>query len=523
LNEDHPLESRLLAAIDYNGDIKMPPRQKLLDEDIALLTAWMRAGAVFPASREPLGLELGYAATPEGLQQSRATHWAYQPVARPVPPNVQGTAWARNAVDGFVLEQLFSSGLTPNPAADRRTLLRRIQFDLIGLPATLEDVREFEHDTAPDAVERLLDRLLASPHYGERWGRHWLDIARYADTKGYVFTEERKYPFAYTYRDYVLDAFNRDVPFDQFVLEQLAADQLAGEKSSLAAMGFLTVGRSFGNNSHDIIDDRIDVVSRGLLGLTVGCARCHDHKYDAIPTDDYYSLYGVFASSIEPPELPQLGEPSDIEAFRVYEEELQRRQAAIEQFLSAAESELRDELRAKSGLYLQAASRPDPKPRALDVKPLVVKRWRNYLAETAKTPHPVFGPWHALLSLAAEGYAEAAGPVIAALNDADDAQPRTNSLVKQALQASPMTSQDDVARTYGDLLAGVQEEWLSLRDGGTTALPDPQREELRQVLYAENSPVAVSRDELVANIRNEALPLAKQRRLRSTSLCCELI
>ncbi len=496
LNADLPLESRLLAAINYNGDIKMPPREKLSADEITLLTVWIRDGAVFPAAGESSVPALGFAATPDGLRQARATHWAYQPITRPLVPDVQDSLWARNAVDGFVREKLGSAGLTPNPAADRRTLLRRMTFDLLGVPPTLDNVQEFEHDTAPDALERLADRLLASPHYGERWGRHWLDIARYADTKGYVFTEERKYPFAYTYRDYVIDAFNRDVPFDQFVLEQLAADQLGGDKSSLAAMGFLTVGRRFGNNTHDIIDDRIDVVSRGLLGLTVGCARCHDHKYDALPTDDYYSLYGVFASSIEPAELPQLGEPVNIEAYRAYEEELQRRQAAVEQFQTAAESELRDELRTKSGLYLQAASQPDPTPRELDVKPLVVKRWRDYLAETAKTPHPVFGPWHVLMPLAAEGFAEAARPVIAALNDAADAQPRTNAQVKQALQAATIASKDDVARIYGGLLAGVEEEWLKLRDSGATALPDSQREELRQILYAENSPIAVPRDEL---------------------------
>src|SRR5690606_24297216 len=137
-------------------------------------------------------------------------------------------------------------------------------------------------DTRPDAFARVVDRLLASPHYGERWGRHWLDVARYADTKGYVFTEEGKYPYSYTYRDYVIRAFNDDLPFDRFVLEQLAADllPLEDDKRPLAAMGFLTLGRRFGNNMHDIIDDRIDVVTRGLLGLTVACARCHDHKYD---------------------------------------------------------------------------------------------------------------------------------------------------------------------------------------------------------------------------------------------------
>ena len=149
---------------------------------------------------------------------------------------------------------------------------------------------------------------MASPHYGERWGRHWLDVARYADTKGYVFTQDRHYPFAYTYRDYVIQAMNADLPFNQFIVQQLAADQLprGDDPGALAAMGFLTVGRRFLLDQNEIIDDRIDVVSRGLLGLTVTCARCHDHKFDPIPSEDYYSLYGVFASSVEPAELPFL-------------------------------------------------------------------------------------------------------------------------------------------------------------------------------------------------------------------------
>src|SRR5262249_28947230 len=159
------------------------------------------------------------------------------------------------------------------------------------------EVAAFEADPSPDAYPRLIDRLLASPHYGERWGRYWLDVARYADTKGYVFFEEADFRWAWTYRDYVIGAFNDDLPYDRFILEQLPADRLplGNDKRRLRALGFLTLGGHFMNNAHDIIDDRIDVVSRGLLGLTVGCARCHDHKYDPISMRDYYSLYGVFA------------------------------------------------------------------------------------------------------------------------------------------------------------------------------------------------------------------------------------
>src|SRR5262249_19283020 len=171
-------------------------------------------------------------------------------------------------------------------------LIRRATYDLTGLPPKQEDITAFLTDRSPDAFAKVIDRLLASPQYGERWGRYWLDLARYADTKGYVFEEERRYPYSYTYRDWVIQAFNNDLPYDRFLVEQIAADHLPPDdsKRSLAAMGFLTLGRRFLNNISDIIDDRIDVVTRTTMALTVSCARCHDHKYDPIPTKDYYSL-----------------------------------------------------------------------------------------------------------------------------------------------------------------------------------------------------------------------------------------
>ena len=205
---------------------------------------------------------------------------------------------------------LEAKGLAPSPPADRRTLIRRVTYDLTGLPPTPEEVEAFVADTDPDAYAKLVDRLLASPHYGEQWGRHWLDVARYSDTKGYVYArEERFFVHAWAYRDWVVQAFNDDLPYDRFLLAQIAADQAApDDRSALAAMGFLTLGRRFLGVTHDIIDDRIDVVTRGTMGLTVACARCHDHKYDPIPTADYYSLYGVFQNCTE--RLVPIAEPA---------------------------------------------------------------------------------------------------------------------------------------------------------------------------------------------------------------------
>ena len=228
--------------------------------------------------------------------------------------------------------------MKPSPSAEKRTLIRRATFDLIGLPPTPEEVKAFVDDTSPDAFAKVIDRLLASPQYGERWGRYWLDTARYADTKGDVKKNQEApfYPFAWTYRDYVIRAFNQDKPFNQFILEQIAADKLPMDKdrASLAALGFLTLGDHFNGNINDIINDRIDVVTKGTMGLTVSCARCHDHKFDPIPQKDYYSLRGIFASSVEPAEGPILGTLKISPAYTDYLQKqnvLKQKMAALDQ------------------------------------------------------------------------------------------------------------------------------------------------------------------------------------------------
>ena len=288
-----PENSLLIKAILYTDDEpRMPPESKggkLPIEAIRALTEWVAMGAPDPRIAEE------ESSVEDPMSEARS-HWAFQPVVRPELPEISNKAWVRAPIDRFVLAKLEGNGLRPAPPADKRTLLRRMTYGLTGLPPTWEETDAFLADESPDASERVLERLLASPRYGERWGRHWLDVARYADTKGYVFQEERRYAYAYTYRDYVIRSFNEDKPFDQFIIEQVAADRLVKDedRQALAAMGFLTLGRRFLNNQHDIIDDRIDVLTRGVLGLTVSCARCHDHKFDPIPIEDYYSLYGVF-------------------------------------------------------------------------------------------------------------------------------------------------------------------------------------------------------------------------------------
>jgi cytochrome c553 len=287
-----PDESRLLQVVHYHDDdVQMPPAGKLAENEIRLLTDWIEAGAAWPKDVDPDPAE------PDAWKN----HWAFQPISRPEPPAVADDTWSKNAVDKFVLAKLKNADLSPQSIADPRTQVRRVFFDLTGLPPTYEQVQTFAANPTDDAFARLVDEQLQSPHFGERWARHWMDVARYSDTTGYLFTQERSQGDAWKYREWLINAFNDDMPIDEFLIHQIAVDRIleneAGDK--LSATGFLTLGRRFLNNKHDIIDDRLDVITRGMMGLTVTCARCHDHKYDPIPAADYYSLYGVLASTNE--------------------------------------------------------------------------------------------------------------------------------------------------------------------------------------------------------------------------------
>ena len=320
-----PDESLLIKSIKHVGDMKMPEKApKMPDDQIAALEQWIAMGAPWPETDKPV--------TSSQASSSRA-HWSYQPIANPEVPSVEG---AKSPIDAFVLAKLKDAGLAMSPAADKRTLLRRASYELIGLPPSAEEVATFEADTSPGAFAKVVDHLLASPHYGERWARHWMDVARYADSKGYLAGGvSRDYPFAYTYRDWLIRSFNDDLPYDRFLQMQIAADHLVGANDpNLAALGFLTVGRRFLGNIHDIIDDRIDTLTRGTMGLTVACARCHDHKFDPVLQKDYYSMYGVFASSDEPEDMPIIGDLEDKEAKAKYEAELAKRQDKLDEFIA---------------------------------------------------------------------------------------------------------------------------------------------------------------------------------------------
>ena len=307
--------SRLIGALNYTDpELRMPPTGKLSDREIAAFTQWIEAGAPDPREDAPAAGAPVPTAAKKGMDvETGRKWWAFQPVREIPAPEVKDAAFPRKKIDAFVLAKLEENKLKPSAAADAATLIRRAYLDLTGLKPSYEEVEAFRKDTSPDAYERLIDRLLESPHYGERWGRYWLDVARYAEDNPTSEATNPPYPFAWRYRDWVISAVSHDMPYDRFVKLQLAADQMPGtSREDLRALGYLGTGPVYHKDarlSKDVIetlftddwDERVDAVSRGLLGLTVACARCHDHKFDPIPTRDYYGLAGVFASSVQAP------------------------------------------------------------------------------------------------------------------------------------------------------------------------------------------------------------------------------
>jgi mono/diheme cytochrome c family protein/cytochrome c553 len=294
----HPEQSLLIKALHYNDEPKMPPKGRLTPREIAALSAWVKQGAPWPETTAVAHAPVrgtGLQITP----RDRA-FWSFRLVADPPVPAVRDRAWPRKSLDHFILARLEAARLRPAEAADRHTLIRRATFDLTGLPPAPEEVEAFLKDESPDAFAKVVERLLASPHYGERWARHWLDVARYGEDQAHTF-QARKYPQGFRYRDWLIRAFNEDMPYDRFVREQIAADLLngPGRLENLPALGFFALGPVYYGDPKklDQIDDRVDTLTRGFLGLTVACARCHDHKYDPISTKDYYALAGVFAST----------------------------------------------------------------------------------------------------------------------------------------------------------------------------------------------------------------------------------
>jgi Protein of unknown function (DUF1553)/Protein of unknown function (DUF1549)/Planctomycete cytochrome C len=499
-----PDKSPMIQAVRHQGDLnKMPPKGgKLPDPTVDSLAKWVRMGAPWPSRPVP---------SSEAKAEAARNHWSFRPIRDPALPGVEDSPWVASPVDAFILHRLEATKLAPSPPADRRTLIRRATFDLTGLPPTPEESEAFLADETPGAFAKVVDRLLASTAYGERWGRHWLDVARYADTKGYVFVAERRYPYSYTYRDYVIRSFNEDKPYDRFLVEQIAADRLprGGDNRELAALGFLTVGRRFLNDGNDIIDDRIDVVTRGLLGLSVTCARCHDHKFDPIPTEDYYSLHGVFASSVEPKDLPLLPDTAPAGAKADYDRERQARLDKAAQYRTLHRAMIEAELRDHLGAFIEASVAIDFNPRSpkLDetarahkVSPerlrFAARRLAGLLDKKASGPDPVLGAWRAFAALPPGEFESKAAELSKTLAGPDPAKP-VDPVVLKAIVDSPPKSLAEVAKRYGELFERAAKSFAKGPVvGPPLEIPDPALEPIHARLVGAESTLVLPLDAL---------------------------
>jgi|688.fasta_scaffold37252_2 mono/diheme cytochrome c family protein len=528
---NHPESSLLVARIESTDPSdRMPPDESakpLSAEQIQRLKDWVAQGANY------------------------AQHWAFEPIKpadellAKLPPHANPN---ENPIDRFLEHKLQSHGLSYAPEISKQQFLRRVSLDLTGLPPTWEQTRAFLEENSPDATQKLVDRLLESPRYAERWGKHWLDVARYADTLGGAAIGFTSFPFSYTFRDYVINAFDRDVPFDRFIVEQIAADQLGLPENdpSLAGLGFLTVGMQF-RNPHDTIDDQIDVISRGLMGLTVSCARCHDHKFDAITTEDYYAMVACIAPSQAPESLPIIGPAPDPNATPAYSSELAALDEKHKEFAREQNEVMRGRLRMQVGLYLaeiakgvgeQDVSTQFLSYRTDDLRPMVQNRWLKYLASLSPND-PVFGPW--LLARSWESNPkpnsepnkepepnkeevflgridelvakmrkelEAAGSKPETIHALRSEPPVWNPLVVEALAAKRPKNLMELAQTYGEIFAEEHKRWSTAMlnaalEASTSGalLPDdhpehliinsPTHRQLRKHLYGPDSPLEV--------------------------------
>ena len=430
-----PEKSLLLVAVHQTGELKMPKGGKLSSEDVGVLTEWIRMGAPWPQTKAPMVL------AGKQITEQMRQFWSFLPLVEPPVPPIKGPAlkgWAKTDVDHFVLAELEEKGMKPAPMADKRTLIRRATLDLTGLPPTPEEIEAFEKDNTPVAFAKVVDRLLASKQYGERWGRHWLDVARYGDDdirgldprgRGYMPMDG-----AWVYRDWVIKQINDDLPYDQFVKRQLAGDLMSVHPTAedLKGTGFLGGAPWIWDQAEPIQgraderNERIDAVTRGFLGLTVACARCHDHKYDPILAKDYYALGGVFASSNykEYAFMPD----SEIEYWRQQFKDANEKDKAAQEYSQDEAQMVAKAYAAQSSKYMVAAWKVAGKPKmkvqdaadGAQLDPEMLDRWVAFLA---KKPlfYPYLKEWQSMI---AEGGTEDQAKYLA-----DSFQRRVSDLV----------------------------------------------------------------------------------------------
>jgi hypothetical protein len=507
-----PDKSLMIQAVRYkNKDLQMPPNDRQLQaSQIADLETWVKMGA--PDPRAGADDCHKYVVAFDRTKQ----HWSFQPVKKPAVPEPEDAAhWAQTPVDQFILASLTTNRLKPSPCADKVTLIRRVTFDLIGLPPTPKEVQDFVSDTSTNAFAAVVDRLLASPHYGERWGRHWLDIAHYADTRGVIGNNrDERYPYSYVYRDYVIRSFNEDLPYDQFILQQIAADKLplGDDKRPLAALGFLTLGNRFGNQMNDIIDDRIDIVCKGTMALTATCARCHDHKFDPIPTKDYYALHGVFNSSPEPKEEPLVETPKNTAQYQTFCREYSAKQTELKEFREENARRFKGEMLGKAASYLLALhdfkrkTNDISRPAFMDKRGLFVELsnvWADNMRNWERRHNPVMAPWIAFEQLNDSEFAAKSKELSARFAENKDKAKPINPVIARLFN-SPPTSLAQLAARYQSVFATADQEWTeamavheSRKKSSTNGTPDlkglddPALDQVRQFMYANYSPLAI--------------------------------
>ncbi|MFY9253995.1 MAG: DUF1553 domain-containing protein [Fuerstiella sp.] len=396
-------ESLLIGALKYDG-FEMPPKGKLPDAVIADFVKWVEMGAPDPRDGEVTESTIDF--------DQAGQHWAYQPITSPELPAVQRTDWPANDIDHFTLAKMEELKLQPVDKAGKRELIRRATFDLIGLPPTPEDVAAFLEDDSDDAFAKVINRLLQSQHYGERWGRYWLDVARYSEDQAHTFSVTAN-TNGFRYRDWVVAAFNNDMPYDKFVRMQIAGDLIGSESEEsydhLVALGFFGLGAQYYKNSDaakaaaDELDDRVDTLTRGFLGLTVSCARCHDHKFDPIPTQDYYSLAGIFRSS-KLHNAP-LCEASEVEAYNAGQRRIKSTEEDIKKFLAeekttAAETKVGETAKYVETVWRYQTAKANGQPaktaelaKQADVNEFLLKRWINFLEAKNKGKVSALDDW----------------------------------------------------------------------------------------------------------------------------------
>lgn len=476
------IDASLLISALRHEDFEMPPKGRLSDEVIADFVRWIEMGAPDPRTEEKTKASQAMTLT------EAKDYWAFKPVAAVEVPSVRQSDWPKNAIDHFVLAKLEAAGLKPVRESTRREWIRRATFDLIGLPPTGEEIDTFLADESSEAYEVVIDRLLDSPHYGERWGRYWLDVARYAEDQAHTFGV-RPNSNGYRYRDWVIEAFNRDMPYEQFVKLQIAADLMDLSEEDrlrhLPALGFFGLGAQYYKNSDaekakaDELDDRVDTLTRGFLGLTVSCARCHDHKYDPIPTQDYYSLAGVFQSCrlTDEPLVPD----DKVKAYRKAEQEAKEANEALSKFIASEKQSARESQASRVIDYILAVteftrSQASGTPRTVDqiaaqrsLSPVILKRWIDDYRGKRNYRHEALAPWYEVLD-----------------RIASQSKPRKNDESAADTEA-PVNAVDDWEGQVAELAKRVQDDLVLALDirAGRHKVPDVKGAESNEPITFE--------------------------------------